>query len=134
MKLLPIWAQAAIAAAVVVILVGSGYKVATWKWSGKVEKAVAAKEAAILERDAAVATEAVWREDVRKLQLKAEEDERKRVALQRAYDEAVNQPPEVVIEYRDRWHTVTETIVSHDCVEGVGQLFTFIESLPERPQ
>lgn len=134
MKLLPIWAQAAIAAAVVAIIFGSGYKVATWKWSGKVEKAVAAKEAAILERDAAVATEAVWREDVRKLQLKAEEDERKRAALQRAYDEAVNQPPEVVVEYRDRWHNVPTTIVSHDCVEGVGQLFTFIESLPERPQ
>jgi len=134
MKLIPIWAQAAIAAVVIAIIFGSGYKVATWKWSGKVEKAVAAKDAAIAERDTAVALEAQWRLDIKTLKDQMETDALERSRLQAAYDEAVSKPPEIVIRYRDRWRDIPTTIVSEDCNKGVGELFTFLASLPDRPQ
>ena len=134
MKILPIWAQAAIAAAVIAVIFGAGFQTSTWKWSGRVEKAVAAQAKAEKEAREKVALEAQWRADVKVIREEMEQFAVAHAALQRAYDEAVNQPPDVVIEYRDRWHTVTETIVSHDCLEGVTQLFTFIQNLPERPQ
>jgi hypothetical protein len=54
--------------------------------------------------------------------------------LEEKYLDAVSQPPDIVIQYRDRVRTVTETIVSEDCVDGLGELYQFIAALPERPQ
>jgi len=119
---------------VVAIIFGAGYQVATWKWSGKVEKAVAKKEAAEKERDEKVALEARWRQDVKDFGAKLDAMALARDEAQARYDEAVSRPPEVVIRYRDRVREIPTTIVSEDCKEGVAELFTFLHSLPERPQ
>jgi len=134
MKLIPIWAQAAIVAIVVAVVFGSGFKVATWKWSGKVEKAVAAKEAAEKEAREKVALEAKWRQDLKDVRAELKTMEEEGAERDRLYQEAVNRPPDVVVEYRDVVRTVTETIQSEDCHEGVFELFTFLQTLPERTQ
>ena len=53
---------------------------------------------------------------------------------QRNYREAMDTPPEVVVEYRDRWKTIPTAIKSTDCNEAVAEMLGFIQSLPERPQ
>lgn len=116
------------------IVFGAGFQVATWKWSGKVEKEVAARETAEKEAREKSAFEAQWRKDVKDVNEKLTDLKTQWVEAQRLYDEATSAPPEIVIRYRDRWRTVTETITSEDCVTGVGELFTFIQELPERPQ
>lgn len=116
------------------IVFGAGFQVATWKWSGKVEKAVAAKEAAEKEARFKVALEAKWRQDVKDVRAELKALEEEGVERDRLYQEAVDRPPEVVVEYRDRVRTVTETIQSEDCHEGVFELFTFLQTLPERTQ
>lgn len=130
----PIWVKLVVPIVILAVVFGAGYKVATWKWSGIVADAKAKQAAA--EEDAAerIALEESWRADIQNLreQLRGMITERDQ-ALTR-YHEAVNTPPEVVVRYRDRWHTVENTVVSEDCVEGVGQLFSYLQSLPGRPQ
>lgn len=130
----PLMIKGIVGLVVVAIIFGAGFQVATWKWSGRVEKAVAAKEVAEKEAREKVALEAKWRQDVKDIRLELTAMTAQRDTAQAAYDLAVSQPPEVVIEYRDRWRTVTETIVSEDCNEGVAELFQFLHDLPERPQ
>ena len=130
----PPWLKILVPALMAALLFGAGYKVASWKWSGKVEKAVAAKEAAIKERDAAQALETQWRQDIKDIQADLTAKQEAYSALEEQYLEATSRPPEVVVEIREVVKTVTETIVSEDCVDGVGELFTFLASLPERPQ
>lgn len=132
--MIPPWLKIGVPVLLLVLAFGCGYKVATWKWSGTVADAKAAQAAA--EEDAAesMALEASWRADIQDLreQLRGMVTERDQALIR--YHEAVNNPPETVIRYRDRWHTVENTVVSEDCVEGVGQLFTYLQSLPGRPQ
>lgn len=130
----PPWVKLLVPVAIAIVIFFAGFKVSSWKWSGRVEKAVAAQEKAEKEARERVALEEQWRRDIRALKAEMEESARKQSELQAAYEAAVNAPPEVVVEYRDRWHSVPATIVSHDCLEGVSQLFTFIQDLPERPQ
>ena len=113
-------------------LFGAGFQVATWKWSGKVESMKADKEAAETESARRSVLEEQWREDVRQINLELTAKQAQYNLLEEQYLEATSVPPEIVIRYRDRVETITETIVSEDCNEGVGQLFTFIQSLPER--
>ena len=119
---------------ILAIVFGAGFQVATWKWSGKVEKAVAAKDAAEKEAREKVALEAQWRQDLKDVRAELATMEEENREKDRLYQEAVNRPPEVVVRYRDVVRTVTETIESEDCNEGVYELFTFLQSLPERPQ
>lgn len=110
---------------VVVFLVG--FQVATWRANGKIEKLEGQKTQVTRERDQALL-------DVASIKLRLNEMSEKRDEADRKYLEAVNKPPQIVTEYRDRWKTVTETIVSEDCQSGVAELFEFIHDLPERPQ
>jgi len=119
---------------IVAVIFGAGFQVATWKWSGKVEKAVAAKEAAEKTAREKVALEAKWRQDVKDINKALTDMVAERDEAQRLYNEATSAPPEVVVRYRDRVRTVTEVIQSEDCQQGVVELFTFLHSLPERPQ
>jgi len=118
----------------VAVVFGAGYKVATWRWSGKVEKAVAARVAAEKEAAEKSALEAKWRQDIKDIRKELTDMAIARDAAQARYDDAVSRPPEIVIEYRDRWRDIPTTIVSNDCRDGVAELFAFIHSLPERPQ
>jgi len=119
---------------IVAVIFGVGFQVATWKWSGKVEKAVAAREAAEKEsRTDKVLADACIK-DMAEVKLELEAKAEAMEEANRLYEEAVNAPPEVVVRYRDRVRTVTEVIQSEDCQQGVAELFTFLHSLPERPQ
>jgi len=122
------------AALVVVVLFLSGFMVSNWRTSGKMEAAKAAKEKAQLERDEAVAFRDTCIGDLAAINEKLRQMEASRDEAERLYQEAVSRPPQIVTEYRDRWHTVTETIVSTECRAGVAELFSFIHDLPERPQ
>jgi len=56
--------------------------------------------------------------------------ERYRVRLH----EALEQPPETVIRYRDRVRTVTETITAEECPDAIGEAVTVLkEALDESP-
>jgi len=44
--------------------------------------------------------------------------------------DALSRPPEVVIKYRDRIQTVTETVLSDDCPTAVGQIAALLADLP----
>ena len=134
MKLIPVWAQAAIVVVAVALIFGAGFQVATWKWSGKVEKAVAAKDAAEKAERVQSALEKRWRQDIKDVRATLKAMEEEGAERDRLYQEAIERQPEVVYRYRDRVRTVTETIQSEDCHEGVFELFTFLQSLPERPQ
>lgn len=112
---------------------GVGWTVRGWKDSGtirKLEGQVAHwKSEAGIEKEAALSCEsdlAAVKEDleVKREALRAAQD---------AYREAVARPPEVVVEYRDRIHTVRETIQSTDCAEAVGELVAYIGTLPDLP-
>ena len=116
------------------IVFGAGFQVAPWKWSGKVEKAVAAKDAAEKSERAASALEKKWRQDIKDIRLKLAEEKAAREEADRLYAEATSAPPEIVVRYRDRVRTVTEVIQSEDCQQGVAELFSFLQELPERPQ
>jgi len=131
---IPPWARIAVPLLIAAAIFGAGYKVSSWHWSGKYEKAAASERMAISERDVAVARELQWRSDIKTIEEKMKLDAIAQESLQAAYEAAIARPPKVVVEYRDRWHTASETIVSHDCAEGVGELFTFLQSLPTRPQ
>lgn len=116
------------------MIFGAGFQIATWKWSGKVEKAVAEKEAAEKDSrtDKALADACI--KDIAEVKLELETKAEAMEEANRLYEEAVSAPPEVVVRYRDRVRTVTEVIQSEDCQQGVAELFTFLHSLPERPQ
>lgn len=127
-----LWVKIVAPLVALVVAFGAGYKVATWKWSGRVEKAVAAQEAAEKDRDKAEALEAQWRQDIKDVNQRLADLQVARDTLQAAYDEAVSRPPEVVIRYRDRIREIPQVIVSEDCTNGLGELFTFLDTLPER--
>lgn len=116
------------------VLFTAGWTVRGWKDSGKIQKLTAQRDAAVQEAQEKAALEAQWRQDLKDLRAdlaaKAAEAQEK----DRLYQEAVSRPPDIVYRYRDRVQTVTETIQSEDCNEGVFELFTFLQSLPERPQ
>ena len=129
MKLIPLWAQAAIVAAVLAFVFGAGWKVASWKASGRYEKQAGRLAAA----EALAAAGAQCEADLVVVQLDLTA---KRVALlesEEAYAEAVARPPEIVVRYRDRVHTVREIIESEECHQAVGQLIAFVHSLPDLP-
>jgi hypothetical protein len=104
-----------------------GFQVATWRANGKIEKLKGERSQLIRERDQALL-------DVAAVKARLEDMRKQRNDADKRYLDAVNKPPEIVTEYRDRWKTVTETIVSEDCQTGVAELFEFIHDLPERPQ
>ena len=111
---------------------GAGWTVANWRASGKIEKATATATAATLEAATSNAERDVCLTDIAavKADLLTKADEA--AEAQRLYDEATSRPPERVTVYRDRWREVPAVITSEDCAEGLGQLFTFIGSLPVR--
>lgn len=130
----PFWAKIIVPLVIVAGIFFAGYKVATWKWSGVVADKDASEKAAIKRADEAEAREAAWRADIENLNMQIESMATERDRALAQYHEAANTPPQVVVEYRDRWHTAPATIVSEDCVEGLGQLFEYLHSLPARPQ
>ena len=130
MRLIPIWAQAAIVAVIVAVIFGAGWKVASWKASGKVATAQAERDAAVLERDEKRAFAEGCRDDLRAINEQMTKDAEADVERQRLYEEAINRPPERVVIYRDRWHDAPDVIVSQNCPEAVGQLVEYLHSLP----
>lgn len=130
----PLWAKIIVPLAIVAAIFFAGYKVATWKWSGAVTKMEAERDAAVKEAAERKALEEGWRADIQNVTEQLRDMAMQRDQALQDYHEAVNKPPEVVVRYRDRWHTAPATIVSEDCAEGLGQLFEYLHSLPERPQ
>lgn len=130
MKLLPIWLQAAIGLVIVGVLFGAGWTVANWRASGKIESLTAERDAAVLERDEKRAFAEACVADVTRIGKELDSMTRHRDALQRAYDEAVNAPPEKVIVYRDRWHDAEDAVTSEDCPTAVVQAVEFLHTLP----
>jgi hypothetical protein len=130
--LIPPWAKIAAPLLIVVAVFFCGWTVNGWRLSGKMEKKEAQRAEAVEARQAAEALEAVWRSKIIKIQ---EDLRAKEVAydkLEAIYLEEVQKDPEIVVEYRDRVRTVTETIVSEDCKQGLVELVRFIQDLPER--
>lgn len=132
MKLIPIWGQALIVAVIVGLIFGAGWKVASWKASGRVATAEAERDAAVLERDEKRAFAEGCREDLRLINETLTADAEANANRQRLYEEAINRPPEIVVRYRDRWHDAPTAIVSEDCPTAVGQLVEYLHSLPGR--
>jgi len=130
MKLLPIWAQAAIGLVIVAVIFGAGWKTASWKASGKIATLTAERDAAILERDEKRAFAVACIADVATISKSLTDLQDGRDLLQTAYDEATSRPPEVVIRYRDRWRDAENVIVSEDCPTAVGELIGFLHTLP----
>lgn len=130
MKLIPLWAQAAIVAVIVGVIFGAGWKVASWRASGKVATAEAERDAAVLERDEKRAFAEGCRIDLQKVDSDLLDLRRKFEIKNAEYREAVARPPEVVVRYRDRWHDAPDVIVSEDCSTAVGQLFEYLHTLP----
>ena len=130
MKLIPIWAQAAIVAVIVAAIFGTGWTVRGWRASGKIEKATAAQAKAEKETREAVVFRTACIEDVKNIKAELIEMAEARVAAELEYAKAVASPPDVVIEYQDRWHTIREVVVSEDCTKGLGELFDWIHTLP----
>jgi hypothetical protein len=129
-KLLPVWAQALIVLIGVSLIFGAGFKVASWRASGELATAEAERDAAILERDEKREFARVCAEDLAAEKLKLTNMDRAMAELNRIYEEAVNQPPERVVIYRDRWHDAPDVITSADCPEAVGQLVEYLQTLP----
>lgn len=125
--MIPPQAKLIIGAALAAILFLGGFQVARWQASGKIEKLKSRAEAAESARDQAL-------RDIEDTKVRLEEMMRLRNEADRKYIEAINEPPEIVVEYRDRWKTVERVVTSTDCREGVAQLFEGIHNLPERPQ
>lgn len=132
--IIPPWAKIAVPIAIVIVIFFTGWKVHSWKVSGKMEKLKAENEEFEKEASKNRALELQWRQKLMGVTAELKAKEHAYDLLEEEYLEAVNRTPEVVIEYRDRVRTVTETIVSEDCVGGLGELFDFIADLPERPQ
>ena len=130
MKLIPIWAQAAIVAVILAVTFGAGWKVASWRASGKMEKATAAQAKAEKEAREAVVFRAACIEDVKNIKAELVEMVEARAAAELEYAKAVARPPDIVVEYQDRWHTIRDVIVSEDCTAGLGELFDWIHTLP----
>lgn len=130
MKLIPIWAQAAIVAVILSVTFGAGWKVASWRASGKMEKATAAQAKAEKEARAAVVFRAACIEDVKNIKAELLALDDTLTEANRLYAEAVERPPDVVVEYQDRWHTIRDVVVSEDCTKGLGELFDWIHTLP----
>lgn len=129
MKLIPIWAQAVIVGVLVALIFGAGWKVASWRASGKVATAEAERDAAVLERDEKRAFAKGCREDIAAIQLTILDMTAAAAQREIDYLEAVSKPPEVVVRYRDRWHDAPDVIVSQDCPEAVGQLFEYLHAM-----
>jgi hypothetical protein len=132
--IMPPWVRIAVPIGILVIAFFAGFRVASWRDSGKIEKAIAERDAAVLAASEAMALEKQWREDVRKTTKRLTDMKAERDKALADYFEESNKPPEVVIEYRDRVRTVREVIQAEECVDGVGELFTYLHSLPRRPQ
>ncbi len=130
MKLIPIWAQAAIVAAVLALAFSSGWTVQGWRASGKIEKATAAQDKAEKEAREAVVFRAACIDDVNRIATDLDNMDRMRADAEVRYGEAIARPPEVVTEYEDRWHTIRDVVVSEDCTKGLGELFDWIHTLP----
>jgi len=131
MKLIPMWAQAAIVAVIVAVIFGAGWKTASWKASGEIESLTGERDAAVLERDEKRAFAEGCRKDIAAIQLTVAKMVTDTLIREKEYLEAVSKPPEIVVRYRDRWHDAPDVIVSENCPEAVGQLFEYLHSLPE---
>jgi hypothetical protein len=125
--MIPPQAKLIIGVALAVILFLAGFQVSRWQASGKIEKLRSRAEAAEGARDQAL-------RDIEDTKVRLEEMARLRDEANRKYVKAINEPPEIVVEYRDRWKTVEKIVTSTDCREGVAQLFEGIHNLPERPR
>lgn len=128
--LIPPWVRIAIPILVAAILFGAGWKVCAWRSSGKIEKATAEKLAAQKEAREATTFRDACIEDVKQIGLDLAAMDEARTKAEGLYAEAIARPPEVVIEYEDRWHDAREVIVSEDCTTGLGELFDYIHLLP----
>jgi len=130
MKFLPIQAQVAIGLVVVLIIFGAGWKIASWKSSEKIATLTGERDAAILERDEKRAFADACAVDLASINADLIAMNVQREMLQAAYDDAIRKTPEVVIRYRDRWHSAENEITSEDCPTAVGELVTFLQTLP----
>lgn len=131
MKLIPPWVQMIGVVIIIGLIFGAGWKVASWKASGKIATMKGERDAAILERDEKREFAKACREDLRLINEQMTKDAEAEAERQRLYEEAINRPPEIVIRYRDRWHDAPDVIVSENCPQAVGQLFEYLHSLPE---
>lgn len=114
------------------IAFSAGWTVASWRASGKIERAEATATAAELESATVTGERNVCVVDLAKEMARLTAMTVARDDLQIEYDKAIARPPERVTVYRDRWREVPTAITSEDCGEGLGQLFAFIGSLPTR--
>jgi hypothetical protein len=118
--LLPMWARVAIPLAVAAVIFGLGWKVATWRMEGKVARAEDAQRFAEdeLARERAAGT--ACRDDLTAVKLDLERRASDLAAAELAYQEAVAQPPRVVVRWRDRVETIH--VKSPECEAGVREL------------
>lgn len=126
----PLWARVVVPVLILAAAFAAGWKVAAWRYSGQVAKAKAEATAAVEDRDEAIAFRKGCIEDLATIRERAQANEAAMREAEARYAEAVARPPRVVVEYRDRWHTVTDTVVSEDCAAGLGELFDWIHTLP----
>ena len=128
--LYPPWLKLAVPILVAAILFGAGWKVSAWRSSGKVEKATAAKEKAETEARTATTFRNACVKDVARIKadLILMSDARDVAAAR--YEEAVARPPEVVVRYEERWHTIRDEVVSEECHVALGELYSWIHTLP----
>lgn len=128
--LMPPWVKIVAPLLIAAMIFGMGFKVATWRSSGKVIDAEARATAAEKEAREATTFRDACIEDIEVVRAELVAMTEFRNAADAAYAEAVAQPPAVVTEYRDRWHTITEHVTSEDCTAALGELMDWIAELP----
>jgi hypothetical protein len=128
--LLPPWAQIGIPLLIVALIFGAGFKVASWRCSGKLAKAEATADAATKAAAEATAFRAACITDLKNIGADLLAMDERRAAAEVLYQEAVARPPEVVIEYEERWHTIRETVQSEECHVALGELYDWLHTLP----
>lgn len=126
----PPWVKLVVPLAVAAILFGLGWKVSSWRSSGKLERATAAQAAAEKEAREAVVFRAACIEDLEKVAADLAAMDLQRAAAEASYQEAIARPPAVVVEYEERWHTIREVVRSEECHVALGELYDWIHTLP----
>ena len=128
--LYPPWLKLVVPILAAAILFGAGWKVCAWRSSGAIEKATAAQAKAETEAREAKVFRAACIEDVKNIKADLLLMDEEQAAAEVRYAEAIARPPEVEIEYEDRWHTIREVVRSEECHVALGELYDWIHDLP----
>jgi hypothetical protein len=126
MKLIPPWAQAAIVAAVLLVVFGAGWTVRGWKSGKKIARLEG--QVTVLQTEQATTEESnrLLIENTADVQKMLDASRETQARAQLLYRAAIEAPPETVTRWKTRWREAPAAIVSAPCEVQLADTHAFL--------